>query len=126
MPVQTTPPQVIRPSEMMHLESAILSKARDQAYYTKLQDWLISQQTDDASPQICSVEMMKKVITVLQGELQCQQFQQARVIVLAIQHVTKFIDFFSFFPVLLSSGLVEILGDVGISTHMMCIMKEGT
>ncbi|XP_022092901.1 uncharacterized protein LOC110980487 isoform X2 [Acanthaster planci] len=109
------------------LEYVLMRKAQQQSYFQDIQDFLQEQNTKkQPGPQQCSVEVMKKITVVLQEELAKQQFQDAVVMISAIQFTTRFPDYPAGLPVLLSNGLIDLLAYALEETQKYVSLSDGT
>ncbi|XP_033644872.1 serine/arginine repetitive matrix protein 2-like isoform X2 [Asterias rubens] len=92
------------------LERVMMSKKRGAAYFQMLNNFMEKQNDrEHPEPQICTVEMMKKLLTLLQEELAVKRFDDAKVVVSTIQFLAHFPEFPEGISVLLSNGLMNLL-----------------
>ncbi|XP_071807288.1 LOW QUALITY PROTEIN: uncharacterized protein [Asterias amurensis] len=92
------------------LERVMMSKKRGAAYFQMLNNFMTKKNDrEHPEPQICTVEMMKKLLTLLQEELAVKRFDDAKVVVSTIQFLAHFPEFPEGISVLLSNGLMNLL-----------------
>ncbi|XP_072170028.1 synaptonemal complex protein 2-like [Diadema setosum] len=102
------------------LQTAVLSEQKGHLYFKQVEDVVTKLKGDVRGlPQKCSMEMTRQLITVIQEQLSCHQFQQAETMIKVIKYLAslKQEEALQNLSVLVKNGLFEILVFVFDKAH---------